>query len=268
MNKKIIVPTDFTKVAGQALRQAVAIASHAGWGVTLLHVTEEPKEKAEAVREKLRQEAEAATQRTGVQVGWMLGEGGILDAIPDAVSEKEFDLMVIGTPGPHGIRQMIFGADIVKLIARIPIPVLVVQEDSPLVERFSRIVLPVGSHATFGKAVEAVLLLAGIYDSEVHLYSIHKPGFEWPMQMLTNIDETKELLERHNIRMVRVKEEQDVFSQGFAKQTLKYARSIGAETIWMMAIPSDDYYYLAQAYKEAMLLNEHRLPILCAGGGR
>jgi DhnA family fructose-bisphosphate aldolase class Ia len=67
--------------------------------------------------------------------------------------------------------------------------------------------------------------------------------------------------------MIRIKEDQDDFSQGYAKQTLRYARSIGADTMWMMSVASQEYYYMAKVYQEAMLLNEYHLPVVCAGGG-
>jgi nucleotide-binding universal stress UspA family protein len=267
MNHKIIVPTDFTKAASQAIKQAAAIAGKAGASLTLLHVLDDPSVSAEVVMEKMNREVEITVQKTGITCDAMVQEGDIFHTIPAAVCERDFDLMVIGTHGIQGIRQMIFGADIAKLIAKIPIPVLVVQEDSPLIETFSKIVLPVGSHDTFMHAVDAVLFIAAIYDVEVHLYSIYKPGTDWPMQMLQNIEDTRQKFQEKGVRMIRVKEEQNDHSPGYARQTLKYARTIGADTIWMMSVPSQDYHYMAKAYKETLLLNEFHLPVLCAGGG-
>jgi nucleotide-binding universal stress UspA family protein len=265
MKNTIIVPTDFTRAANQAIRQAVAIAKKAGSSVTLFHVLDDDASSAETTRERLTKEAQTIEQNTGVMCDAKFGEGNIFDIIPRLACEQDYDLMVIGTHGIQGIRQMIFGADILKLVAKVAIPVLVIQEDSPLVDTFQKIVLPVGSHDTFMLAVDAVILFASIYDIEVHLYSIYKPGFEWPMQMLTNIEEAKQRFEEKGVRYVRIKEEQDDFSQGYARQTLKYARSIGAETMWMMSVASEEYYYMAKAYKEAMLLNEFHLPVLCVG---
>ncbi|MCX6303994.1 MAG: universal stress protein [Bacteroidetes bacterium] len=267
MKKKIIVPTDFTKAAIQAIKQAVAIAMKADASVTLFHVIDDNAATLEETRDRLTAEAESISKNNGISCEVLIKEGSVFDMIANTVCEKDYDLMVIGTHGATGIRQKLFGADILKLVARVPVPVLVVQEDSPLVETFSRIVLPVGSHDNFHQAVNAVLLFAGIYDVEVHLYSIHKPGFDWPLQMLTNIEESTRKFEERGVRMIRIKEEQTDFSPGYARQTLRYARSIGADTMWMMSVASQEYYYMAKAYKEAMLLNDAHLPVLCAGGG-
>ena len=131
----------------------------------------------------------------------------------------------------------------------------------------ARIVLPVASHTNFRSAIEAVCLVAGAFRSEVHLYSIQKAGFEWPEQLVANIEEATRTFESRKIKMKRVKEDQKVYSQGYAKQTLNYAKSIEADAICIMAIPSKEYYYFAQADKESMLLSDLRIPILCAGGG-
>ena len=127
--------------------------------------------------------------------------------------------------------------------------------------------MPVSSHDTFNESVNAVLLIAETFKPEVHLYSIHKPGFDWPEQMFTNIENATQIFNSENVKMIRVKEDQNVYSLGYAKQTLKYANSVGADLICMMSASSKEYYYFAPSDKETMLLNEYQLPILCAGGG-
>jgi hypothetical protein len=142
-----------------------------------------------------------------------------------------------------------------------------VQEESPLIESFHKVVLPVSSHETFRSAVEAILLFAGIYDLEVHLYSIHKAGFIWSEQMLKNIEEATLLLQTKGVPLIRVKEEQQVYSLGYAKQTVIYAQSIDADALWMISVPTEENYYFAQSDKETMLLNDFHIPVLCTGGG-
>jgi nucleotide-binding universal stress UspA family protein len=267
MKNKIIVPTDFTKAAGQAVKQAVSIARKSGSSLTLFHVLNERKEDQEDIIKRLNKEAENISRHDGITCEVLVKEGNIFETIPFMVCEKDYDFMVIGTHGFMGIRQMLFGTDILKLVAKIPIPVMVVQEDSPLVESFHKILLPIGSHDTFSLAAEVVLLIAGMYDVEVHLYSIHKPGFEWTDQLLANIGYAERKFEENGVHMIRIKEEQEGFSLGYARQTLKYAQSIDADIMLMMSVASEELHSFAQAYKETMLLNEFHLPVLCVGGG-
>ena len=267
MKNRIIVPTDFTKAANQAIIQAVVIAKRSNSSVTLFHVINGKSGSFDEVTKKLNTEAESIRQNSGITCEVLIKEGNIFEIIPRTVREKDFDLMVIGTHGLSSIRQKLFGADILKLMATVPIPLLVMQEDSPVAESFHKIVLPVGSHENYRQTVEAVLLIAGMYDVEVHLYSIHVPGVEWPKQMLANIGEATQIFEENTVRMIRIKEEQEGFSQGYARQTLRYAQSVGANAICMMSVASEEYRYMSKAYKEAMVLNEFYLPVLCAGGG-
>ena len=267
MKNKIIVPTDLTNAAQQAIRQAIVIARKTNSSITLLHVMDNKSASLEEVKLSLDTEADNIRKDRGVNCDVLIKEGNLFEVISYVACEKDYDLMVIGTHGIKGIKQMLFGANILKLVARIPVPVLVVQEESPLIESFHKVVLPVSSHETFRSAVEAILLFAGIYDLEVHLYSIHKAGFIWSDQMLKNIEDATLQLQTKGVRMIRVKEDQQVYSMGYAKQTVIYARSIGADALWMISVPTEENYYFAQSDKETMLLNDFHIPVLCTGGG-
>ena len=267
MKKKIVVPTDLTEAANQAIRQATVIARKAKVKLVLLHILDDKSQSAIEIEQNLNLQANNIKKKTGLDCEIILKEGSVFDAIPNAARENNWDLMVIGTHGIKGIRQMLIGADILKLVAKVTIPVLVVQEKVTLVEDFKRIILPVSSHELFLPAIEALLFFTGLYNTEVHLYSIHKAGFEWPKQLLLNVDETIKLFEAKGIQFKRIQEDQNSYSMGYAKQTLKYAASVHADCICIMSVPSKEYYYFAQSDKETLLLNEFNIPVLCVGGG-
>jgi nucleotide-binding universal stress UspA family protein len=267
MKNKIIVPTDLTNAAQQAIRQATVIARKTNSSVTLMHVMDSKSSALDLVQQSLETEADSIIKNAGVNCDVLIKDGNLFDVISYVACEKDYDLMVIGTHGIRGIKQMLFGADILKLVVRIPFPVIVVQETSQLIESFHKIVLPVSSHDTFLSAMETILYYAGIYNTEIHLYSIYKAGFAWSDQMLRNIEEATRLIQSKGIPMIRVKEEQQVYSMGYAKQTVKYAQSIGADALCMISIPTEENYYFAQSDKETMLLNDFHIPVICTGGG-
>jgi len=217
--------------------------------------------------EKLKGEAERISRDSGIACEVLTAEGKVSDMIVQAVCEMDYGLVVIGTHGFKGLRQKLFGADILKLVSRVPIPVFVMQEGSPLVETVGKIVLPVGGHHNFGLAVSAAQFFGSIFNTEVHLYSIHKPGFDWSQQLITNIEDTVRKLEENGIKVIRVKEEQDGFSTGYARQTLRYAKKVNANIMLIMSVSSADEYNAEKVYKETVLLNEYNIPVMCAGGG-
>ena len=87
MKSKILVPTDFTKVADCAMNHAVKLAQHSGAEVYLLHVVPKQSE-AEEARRKLEIEVERAKQwGESVPVHKLVRIGSIFDDIGDAASE-------------------------------------------------------------------------------------------------------------------------------------------------------------------------------------
>jgi hypothetical protein len=142
--------------------------------------------------------------------------------------------------------------------------VLVVQSTSPLRTTFNKIVLPVATHQAYEHILKAVVLIGRFFNPEVHIYSIERPGFEWPESLKKNLEITRAIFEENGIRYIRVNEKQTVLSVGFARQTLQYAQKTGADMIAMMSISSEEYHYFAQQDKENLLTNETGIPVLCA----
>ena len=264
--KKILVPTDLTEVAAQATSQAAIIAKKANAGLTLLHVLDSRSAPESTVTPLLKEQANNISLRYRIECDFIVNKGNIFETIPAIARSADYFLIVIGTHGIKGIKQILMGANILKLVMKIGIPVMVVQKETPLIESFDRMILPVSSHDSFKVQIEAATLFASLFNTEIHLYSIHKAGYEWPEQLKKNIEDAARIFESRNIRMKRVKEEQNVYSVGYAKQTLKYAESVSANLISIMSVSSTEYYYFAQLDKESMLLNEPRIPILCCSG--
>ncbi len=267
MKKRIIVPTDLTETADHAIRQAVLIAKKNDSSILLLHVLVDPGDPdEEAKRGLLEEKARQVHMESGLDCDILIRTGSIFDAIPYVSCEHDFDLMVIGTHGIHGFRQKMLGSDILKLVEKISIPVLVVQPDSILKNSFENLVLPVSSHDNFPAVVDAAILFAKLFGSSVCLYSVIKAGFDWPEKLLTNIEYATRKFEEEGVAMHRVKEDQNVYSIGFAKQTINYSHSVNADAICIITPSSKEFYYFAPSDKEALLLNESRIPVLCAGG--
>ncbi len=267
MKNNILVPTDLTEAADKAIAQAIILARKMEAGIILVHVLTDRSEPAEVIEMTLNAQGSRTHKKTGIICETRLLRGGLFTAMEKYTKENPPSLMVVGTHGIRGLRQKLLGADILKLVSRVHVPSLVVQKTSPLIEKLSRIVLPAASHSSFHASVDIVARVAEVFHSEVHLYTVEKPGFDWPDQLVRNIQEATRVFNARKIKLKRVNEEQSVYSQGYAKQTLKYARSVHADTICIMAVPSREYHYFAQSDKESILLNEDRIPILCAGGG-
>jgi nucleotide-binding universal stress UspA family protein len=261
--KKILVPVDFTELSDKVIEQAATLCSKSGAAMVLLHVTERLAELPIA-DETLEAKALKTEEKFGITCVSEVREGSIFKDIQAETEEHDYFLVVIGTHGIHGLKQKLLGSDILKVISKIPVPVLVVQSNSPLNGKFEKIVLPVATHQAYNNIIDGVRIIAKLFDSEVIIYSIERPGFEWPETLKKNVDKTKAAFDSDKINYSRVNEKQSILSVGFALQTLKFAQNTGADAIAMMSVPSDEYHYFAQQDKENLLTNEAGIPVLCA----
>ncbi len=261
--KDLLCTTDLTPASDAALRKALALADRMGTRVSLLHVLG----KAERTDER-RAQMQAAMEKqvesvggTGVRI--LLIEGDFKDVIVEE-SGKDRSLLVMGTHGPHGLRQSLFGADILKLVRRSHVPSFVVQAGSAVDGDLSRIVLPVAGHATIARLLDAVCILATAHSAEVHVFQLMRPGEQPSDELLRNKLAMLQRLEQEGIAHVEANVPQAGFSVGFSGPTVEYAKSIGAGCIAIMAHASEEYRYIADAEKERILANEALVPVLCA----
>ena len=262
--KDILCTTDLTTASDKALEYALRIGERAGSTVTLLHVLGRAERSDEAKTQVVTQmEDQLRRLGGGTRVRTMLREGHFMDEIA-AESAQGHGLIVVGTHGPRGLRQSLFGADILKLVRRLAAPALVVQEQSVAPNDFARIVLPVAAHEHIQRLLDMVCAMARLHASEVHVYQLMRPNEDPSDELLRNKRDMLLRLRDEGIRHLEVNEPSTVFSVGFAEPTIRYAERVGAGCIAIMANASDEYRYIADAEKERLLANHGFIPVLCA----
>ncbi len=253
---------DLSSVSDAALTFALPLADRIGARVKMLHVVRagSPESEHTEVRKKIQGSVDSIGGSEVVSI--KLVEGHFMKAIADE-STKGYSLAVVGTHGPRGLRQNLFGSDILKLVRAMAIPVLVVQEGTDCVSGIERIVMPVAAHAEIDELLDAVCYLAKVYAAEVHIYQLIRPKEEPSKELLNNKLRMLQRLRAEGIRYVEANEPSNTFSVGFAGPTALYAQSVDAGCIAIMSHASEDYRYIADAEKERMLTNEAKIPVLC-----
>lgn len=268
-SRNILVPTDFTKAAEKAIEHAVAIASNSGDGITLLHIvnshTEQLLEAAGKEPDELNSMLEETCQQVSQQVeagcSYRTEEGNILEDINKVALDKDFRLMVIGTHGTRGLRQNLFGADMLKIARKAPVPIIIVPEENAHLN-YETIVFPFGGHPGFRNKIKATADIAQLFGSEVHIYSVDRPYSEISEQIKTNIESAKATFKERNIRFKEVHEGPEVYSAGFAKQTINYANKVNAGLIAVMSVATEEFSYISESDKEGLVNNDHGIAIL------
>ncbi|MCB9171093.1 MAG: universal stress protein [Flavobacteriales bacterium] len=260
--KDILCPTDLTELGTIALDHAVQVAEGFEASITLLHVSgknEQDGAAAEHVRKVLDAEVERVKGRASAK--YLIINGHALPAIAHE-AQRDHMLMVAGTHGARGLRQNLFGADILGLVRHAGIPSLVVQHGAP-VRPFDRIVMPVTGHTDIGMMLDTVIALARVWNAEVEVYQLVRPGGSPSERLMENKVRMLDSLAEAGVRHQEVNEPPTVYSVGFAQQTLQHAAQVGAGLIAIMAKASDEYRYIADAEKERMLTNAALIPVLC-----
>jgi len=262
-DQAILCTTDLTPVSDTALRFAALVARRTDGHIAQLHVLPKSERSPEA---RAAIDASMAEQRVrcGVQdiATPLLVEGDVIKGIAEETA-RGHRLLVSGTHGPRGLRQSLFGADMLKIARHAAVPTIVVQEGSSL-DAPGIIVLPVAAHDDIDRLLDAVCLLARAFGAVVHVYQLVRPNEQPSNELLANKVRMMDRFHAEGIACVDAMEPSTIFSVGFAEPTIRYAERTGSGLIAIMAHASDEYRYIADAEKERMLTNGAHIPVLCA----
>jgi nucleotide-binding universal stress UspA family protein len=139
---KILVPTDFSRNAEEALRFAVPLAKQLGGKITLLHSIDwqvNPQMRSapgvtDTVNKVAKEVAEDRLERLArAKVPMELLEKTIVkfapaqSGIPEAARELKIDWIVISTRGHTGLQRILLGSTAARVVRYSPCPVLTVR---------------------------------------------------------------------------------------------------------------------------------------------
>lgn len=145
MFKSIVVGTDGSETAAEAVRQAVELAKAVGAGVSIVSAYEPvPSQRLKEVRretpedmqwainargevDQTLEEAAQPARDAGVPVELCARQGDPADAILDVAEEREADLIVVGNKGMTGAKRFLLGSVPNKVSHHAPCSVLVIR---------------------------------------------------------------------------------------------------------------------------------------------
>jgi nucleotide-binding universal stress UspA family protein len=145
MFQSIVVGTDGSETAGEAVREAIELAKAVGASIELVSAYEpvsrerlreearqapgdmqwmvNPREDVEATLSDASERVEAA----GVSVHTYAREGDPADAILDVAEERNADLIVVGNKGMTGAKRFLLGSVPNKVSHHAPCSVLIIR---------------------------------------------------------------------------------------------------------------------------------------------
>lgn len=194
--KTILVPTDFSKTAQTAAEVASGIAKKAGSTIILLHVIEEGSKDSirvsgevmeedledkifvlELIRKARKQMDKLANEPMfeGIKVKQELRLGTTFHGMQAIVSDHKVDLVVMGTSGATGAKEILIGSNTEKVVRQSKCPVLTVQK-KPTRSEFKNIVYATSMSKDEEVFSRVVKRAQELYGATVHLVRINTPG--------------------------------------------------------------------------------------------
>ena len=188
--KKILVPCDFSKTAINAFRFALDIASQSKGTVYLLHVIELPvihdpvimpvvtfeQDLLKDLREKATKEFDKLISKydQGVKVSKNVEFGSPARMINDFANKNSVDLVVMGSHGATGLREIFVGSNAEKVVRNSSIPVLVTKNyyKGPVKDIVFPNTLDLEKMQDFTMKVKA---LQAFFKAKIHIVYINTP---------------------------------------------------------------------------------------------
>ncbi|MCP3931444.1 MAG: universal stress protein [Bacteroidetes bacterium] len=183
--KKILVPTDFSENAENALQYALQLAFHFESNIQILNTYKliqragsflviEKLYRSEAKRDmitllkKTKRKAEGTIKLEG-----KIKKGETVSTIVKTAKKEGVDMIVMGTQGASGLKEVFVGSTTGGIISKSKTPVLAIPSGVSF-SPFQKIVFAVDTADVKKKTLEPLSLIAKAYNAQVwvlHVYS-------------------------------------------------------------------------------------------------
>ena len=142
--KRILVPTDFSVEAENALKVAAQLARKYNSEIYLLHMLELPLDLIDPMHNNselpeamfFMQLAHKKFEKVmnkdyleGITVHETIQNNEAFEGIVDSAHDKDIDLIVMGSQGASGFKEMVIGSNTEKVVRTSDIPVLVIKKE-------------------------------------------------------------------------------------------------------------------------------------------
>jgi nucleotide-binding universal stress UspA family protein len=259
--KLIVVPWDFTTVAGHALAHAVKITRMVGNDICLLHIVDSgitPQQEGEKLA-LLQHQAEEFSKKYNIPISGHISRGSIFKAIASYVNEKDASLVVMGTHGMKGM-QKLTGSWALKVIVKSKIPFIVIQDPPVDQERYHNIVFPIDFRGENKEKIRMAIFMGKYFDSKIHVLVAVSTDKYLKKKTNSNLNFAIKYLMQNNIDH----EIHEVNKGKFAQQTIDFAQKINADLLLIMTTKNITLAdYVLGASEQFIIANSSRIPVCC-----
>lgn len=258
--RKILVPTDFTKVADCALDHACLLAERMGAEIHLLHIVDKTAHLDEA-RTKLQMEVERTKKiNDRVAVHPLVRVGSVYEDIGDAAAEVGAALIIMGTHGMRGM-QFITGSRALRVITHSTVPFVVVQERNIRPQGYANIVVPLDLQKETRQKVALVADMAKNFNSKVHVITPKESDEFLHNQLENHIRFARQYFGERGVAFDATIA--DAASSDFVEAVMAYSKKIDADLLAIMNLAQGNIFgVLGVPYEQEIITNADQVPVL------
>lgn len=262
LNKRILVPTDFTGVAETAILHATYTARAVDGEVWLLHIIDAEGDRNLA-EEKLQAEINMIRSLSpDTHVEGLIREGTIFDDITSVGKEIGAHLIFMGTHGVKGFKQFATGSLALKVVTGSTVPYVIVQERPMEKGAYFNIVVPMGLQKEAKQKLVNVANIARYFNSTVHIITPDEKDEFLANTVKLNLKFTKHFFEEREIPYTV-----HICKHGtgtkFAHDILEYSENINADLICIMNHhESGILNILGPSLEQVLITNHAKIPVM------
>ncbi len=272
--KKILVPTDFTEEADNALAAAYSLAKKSEAEILLLHVIEDPHmnlmkitgethedpmerlfvlKLIEKTKEKLNTIINDEKYKD-INISYKLEIDNPFVAISEAIAKYESSLVIMGTKGSTGLKELLVGSVADKVVRYASCPVITVKKCRDLSE-VKNIVFATDLKEDQMSIVEDLKLLQEFYGAKLHIIKVYDSIWLKNEEVEQRINDfaAKAGLENYTVTVIEEMDE--------AYAILKYARENETDMIAMGAHDRHGLLHLLAGHVSKDVVNHAQRPI-------
>lgn len=270
--KKLIVPIDFSQMAQKAYGFAQKLVKK-GDEIHLLHVVDMPAlvspepfynvsgskatslvdEMMVAAYDKLKDLV--TTNKSEAEIKMIVDMGSPFDSIQKHITDKEADLIVMGTNGLTGIGEILIGSTTEKTVRFAKCPVIAVQENYSY-SGVKKILLPTDLHDLNQNMVDKLKDLQSTFDATIEMLWVHTP------HVIENEDRIRknmqEAVKNYGLPNVNIHIKRDIFPE---IGILEFADQIKADMIAMGTHGRRGISHMFVGSRAEEILNHSAIPV-------
>jgi len=272
--KRILVPTDFSEEANNALLAAHSLATDTSSSILLLHVVEDPHvvsfntmgqstydsmENVYVIKliEKTKEKLQAIIDDpkfSDIDITYKVDIGNSYSSIIEHIASHEASLIIMGTTGVTGLEEILVGSVTDKVVRNASCPVITVKNCKDL-SQVKNIVFATDLKPDQSQIIEDLKNLQEYYDAKLHIVKVYDSIWLKEEEVEERIKEftLQEGLTNFSTKVIRDEDE--------AAAIMEYAADLEADMIAMGSHDRHGLLYLLAGKVSKDVINLAHRPI-------